>query len=242
MLLAVTLVACGGQTPALTDPKEIITQGLTAMKDATSVHVDVAVTGSIDIPQTGGTFSLDGTTAAGDFDIANDSARITFEVPAFLGLRGEAIQIGNDSYIKTSVTGALYTKSTVADSGVPLDPDKAIADAETFLDKEGVVTEKLDDTDCGDRTCYVVQLTIPTSLLADAGAAASLDPSVLGESLVINLQFDQEDLRLRQVATDVDAGDAGALSLVVTFSKYGDAVEVSPPPSDQVTESGGLFN
>jgi hypothetical protein len=236
MLLALILIACGGQGPTLTDPKEIISQGLTATRDATSVHVDVAVTGSINIPQTGGTFSLDGTTAAGDFDIANDRARITFEVPAFGGLDGEAIQVGNDSYVKMSITGSKYTKSTVADTDVPLDPDKALEDVESFLDKEGVVTEKQDDESCGDRTCYVVRVTIPTALLADAGTSAGVDPSVIGESLVLTLQFDQEDMRIRQVSTDVDAGEAGSVSLVVTFSGFGEAVEISAPPADQVTE------
>jgi hypothetical protein len=239
VLLAMALAACGGQGPALTDPKEIITQGLQATSEAKSLHLDVAVTGTINIPETGGTFSLDGTNAAADFDIANDRVRATFGVPAIGGLTGEALQIGSDSYVKTSITGDLYTKSTVENSDVPLDPDKAFEQVQSFLDKEGVVSEKLDDASCGDRTCYVVRLTIPSSLLAEAGGSAGLDPSVIGESLVVDLQFDREDLRMRQVSTDISAGEMGSFGIVVTFSNYDEAVEVSPPPSDQVTQDGG---
>ena len=242
ILLAIALAACGSQGPALTDPRDIITKGLQATSEAQSLHLDVAVTGSVSIPDTGGTFNLDGTTAGGDFDIANKRSRVTFAVPAFLGLTGEAIQIGTDSYVKTSVTGALYTKSTVQDSDVPLDPDQAFDEVESFLDKEGVEAEKLDDASCGDRNCYVVTLTIPTSLLADAGTAAGVDPGqFLGESIVLDLQFDRENLRLRQVSTDIAAGDLGTLGLVATFSNYDATVEVSPPPDDQVTTEAPSF-
>ena len=241
MLLAIAVAACGGPGPALTDPNEIITQGLRATSEATSFHLDLAVSGSVTIPDTGGTFNLEGTTAGGDFDIANETARLTFAVPAFLGLSGELIQIGADSYVKTSLTGALYTKQSVADSGVPLDPNEAFEGVESFLDEEGVVSEKLDDVSCGDRTCYAIRLTIPSTLLASPGGAAGIDPGdFLGETLVLNLQFDREDLRLRQFATDIAAGDIGTFSIVATFSAYGEAVEVSPPPDDQVTEGGGL--
>jgi hypothetical protein len=238
MLLAVVLAACGSQVPALTDAKEIISQGLQATSEAKSLHLDVTVTGDVTIPESGGSFNLDGTTAGGDFDIANDRIRLTFEVPAIFGLTGEALQIGTDSYVRTSLTGPKYVKSTVEDSSVPVDPDKAFAEVENFLNKEGVVSEKLDDVTCGDGTCYVVRLTIPSSLLAEAGTSSDFDPSVIGESLVVNLQFDREDLRIRQAATDISAGEMGTLGLVVTFSKYDEAVEVSPPPSDEVTTEG----
>jgi hypothetical protein len=239
LLVAMAISACGSAGPALTDPDEIITQGLAATGEATSLHLAVAVTGSITIPQTGGTFNLEGTTAAGDFDIAKDRARLTFKVPAFLSLSGEVIQVGTDSFVKTSLTGDLYTKSTTTDTGVPVDPVAAISQVGDFLDKEGVESEKLDDVSCGDQTCYSVSLTIPSSLLGSAGAAAGVDASqFLGETLVINLQFDRETLRLTQVSSDIDAGDAGTFGVVVTISGYNAAVEVSPPPSDQVTEGG----
>ena len=42
LVLATALAACGSQAPALTDPREIISQGLLATREATSLHLDVA--------------------------------------------------------------------------------------------------------------------------------------------------------------------------------------------------------
>ena len=54
VLLAVVLAACGGTSaPAITDPAEIIGQGLEATADATSFHLDLTVTGNVTIPDTG---------------------------------------------------------------------------------------------------------------------------------------------------------------------------------------------
>jgi len=239
MLFAVALAACGAPSaPAINDPAEIIGQGLEATGDTTSFHLDLTVTGNLTIPDTGGTFDLEGTTASGDFDIANKLGHLTFEVPALFSLSGEVLQIGTDSYVKTSLTGDTYTKSTVSDTGeVPTDPDKALAGLQDFLDMEGVQTEKLDDVSCGDSTCYAVKLTIPSTLLSQASEVAGIDPSeMVGDALVLNMQFDRESLHLTQLSTDIDAGAAGTFGLLLTVSGYGEPVEVSPPPSDQVTE------
>lgn len=239
LLLAVVLAACGGTSaPAITDPAAIIGQGLEATADATSFHLDLTVTGNVTIPDTGGTFDLEGTTASGDFDVANKLGHLTFEVPALFSLSGEVLQIGTDSYVKTSLTGDTYTKSTVADTGdVPTDPDTALAGLQDFLDKEGVETEKLADVNCGDRTCYAVKLTIPAALLSAGSEVAGIDPSELvGDALVLNMQFDRENLHLTQLSSDIEAGGLGTLGLLLTLSGYGEPVEVSPPPSDQVTE------
>ena len=87
-----------------------------------------------------------------------------------------------------------------------------------------------------------MRLTIPSSLLLEnAGTPAGIDAGAfLGESLVLDLQFDRENLRVRQVSTDVEAGEVGSFGIVLTFSNYDATVEVSPPPDDQVTEDGGL--
>ena len=242
LVLATALAACGPSGPTLTDPKEIISQGLLATREASSLHLDVAVSGTVTIPQTGGTFDLGGITAGGDFDIANKRSRLTFSVPAFMSISGEAILIGSDSYLKTTLTGPQYVKSTADQASVPLDPTEAFNQVEAFLDKDGVVSEKLDDVTCGDRSCYRVRLTVPASLfLESAGTPAGIDPGAfLGESLVLDLQFDRENLRVRQVSTDVEAGEVGSFGIVITFSNYDAAVEVSPPPADQVTEEGGF--
>ena len=159
-------------------------------------------------------------------------------MPALFSLSGEVLQIGTDTYTKTSLTGDTWTKSTVADaSDVPTDPDKALAGLQDFLGKEGVQTEKLADVSCGDSTCYAVKLTIPSALLSEGSDVAGIDPSeIVGDALVLNMQFDRENLQLTQLSSDIDAGETGTFGLLLTLSSYGDPVEVSPPPSDQVTE------
>lgn len=238
LLIAVALAACGTSAPTLSDPNEIITQGLKATGQATSFHVDVQISGTVNIPETGGTFNLDGTTAGGDFDIAKKLARLTFSAPGLMGLEGEVLQIGEDSYTKTSLTGAKYMHSTTtADTSVPTDPDKIFAEVSSFLDKEGVDTAKLDDVECGDATCYAVTLTVPTSLMEEAAGSSGVSiGQSIGDSVVLNLQFERQSLRLTQASTDLDAADVGTFSLVMTFSNYNAGVQVSPPPSDQVTE------
>jgi hypothetical protein len=237
LIIAVALAACGPSAPAISDPKQIISQGMQATGEATSFHVDVQISGTVNIPDTGGTFNLDGTKAAGDFDIAKKLARLTFSAPGLMSLQGEVLQIGTDTYTKVSLVGAKYMHSTTTDTSVPTDPDKVFSEVDSFLDKEGVETAKLDDVECGDAKCYAVTLTVPTSLMAEAGSSSGVDiGQFLGDSVVLNLQFDRESLRLTQASTDLDAGDTGKFGVVLTFSKYNESVQVSPPPSDQVTE------
>ena len=103
VMLAV-LAACQG-TPALTDPTDIITQGLEATTSLKSFHVSLALDGSITMPETGGSIDLGSTSLEADVDIGGKQAHLNFAVPAFLGLSGEALLIGQDLWVKTSMGG-----------------------------------------------------------------------------------------------------------------------------------------
>jgi hypothetical protein len=142
------------------------------------------------------------------------------------------------------MTGELWSRSDATDAGTGTDvtdPEAMLADVRAFLDEEGVEVEKLGDVDCGDGSCYQVRLTIPSALLSDAGDAAGMDAGeVFGEALVVDLQFDREDLYLANASTSVASDATGTFSLTLTLSAFDAPVEVSPPPSDQVTEGGGL--
>jgi hypothetical protein len=235
------LAACGGAGPALSDPKEIVTQGLEATADLNSMHVVITIDGSASISEQGGEMSLNGTRLEGDIDIENKQGHLTFAVPALMGLTGEVIQVGRDSYFKTSLTGEMWSKSEVSE-GDPvaeaMDPAEQLEEVRSFLDKEGVDVAKLDDTDCGDRTCYAVRLTVPTELLADTAEGTDVDPALLGEELVLDLLFDRQDLWLSEVSTEVSAEGMGEFSLTLTLSGFNEAVEVEAPPADEVTEGG----
>lgn len=236
------LAACGSGTPEVTDPKEIVIQGLEAMGEVESVHFVVSLDGTASIPDLGGEMNLSGTELSGDLDITDERARVEFSVPAMFSLSGEVIQIGQDTYTQTSLTGETWSKSTL-DEDDPvagaLDPTEALEQVREFLDKEGVEVEKLDDAECGEETCHAVRLTIPAEVLAEAGESADMDPGELvGEALVLDLLFDREDRWLTEVSTRIVAESVGELTLSLSFSAFNDPVLIEAPPADQVTEGG----
>lgn len=239
-LLAV-LAACQS-TPAITDPVEIITQGLEATADLKSLHISLALDGTLKVPDGGGSFGLDATSLEADVDIEARSVRATVAVPAFLNLTADLIVIGQDVWYRTSMGGTKWFHQGNELTGSPspsasLDPQAMIDKLKEALAKEGVVTKKLADVACGDRQCYQVSVSVPSTLMTDAGAVASLDPStIFGDALVINLLFDREKLWLTEVSTSVDNEAVGTFSATLSFSNFDEAVDFSPPPSPDVTE------
>lgn len=247
VMLAV-LAACQG-TPALTDPADIIAQGFDATADLKTFHVSVAVDGTVTMPETGGTFSLEGTTLEADIDIEGEQLSFSFAVPAMMGLNGDLRIIGQDLWVKVSMLGTKWQHmdlgeflpgASAAPSAVASPDIQAMIDqVRDFLAKEGVVTTKEEDVNCGDRKCYHVQVTIPPEVMTDAGtdAVPSFDPStIFGDALVLDLLFDRENLWLTEVATSIDSEEAGTFSARVTFSAFDAEVTVSPPPLADVTE------
>lgn len=240
MLLALALVACGGGQPALTDPAEIVTSGLKATSELSSAHIEIAVDGTVDVAEMGTTLDLAGTKLEGDFDLANTAASLTFKVPAFLGVTGEVIALDGASYVKTSMTGAQWMKQETSGEDDPLsqaqDPKQALAELEKFLAMDGVETTKRDDVDCGEKTCYSVQLIIPASLLNEELAAEAPSDLIGEDDLVIELLFDKEKLYLTEASTSVTAPEMGTISITLTLSAFNESVSISAPPEDEVVE------
>jgi hypothetical protein len=248
-LVALMLAACGGAaspTPALS-ARDVITKGMEATANLKSVHLAVTASGTLDVPQLGSAgLNLKGTTLDGDIDIAGKKVALHFLVPPLLNVEGDVVVADEAVYFKTTLTGPKWMKESAGNLGaspsaVP-DPKAAIDELAAFLNKDGVNARTLDDAACGDRTCYQVELTIPSELLADAGSAAPLPSGVLGQDLVLNLKFDKEKLYLTSVATSVDAQESGTFSLDLTLSKFDEATSISAPPADQVDQSGGGFS
>lgn len=239
--LTLVLAACGSATPALSDPNEIITTGLEATTGAQAFHMSAEVSGTVTIPDSGGTFTLDGTSLDADLDLEAQSFHMTLAVPALLGMTAEIVQIGTDQYVKSSLTGPKWQHTEVA-AGDPVsevtDPTAMLESANDFLATEGVETKKLDDSECGSASCYHVQLTIPAEVLGDAADATGgvLPSDVLGDGLVLDLYFTKSDNRLAQVTTGVDSESVGTLTLTVTFSSWDESVTVEAPPANEVEE------
>jgi hypothetical protein len=236
------LAACKGAA-TITDPTDIITQGLTATTSLKSFHVSLALDGSVTMPGSPAKIDLGSTSLDADIDIAGRQAHLTFAVPAFLSLTGDVLLIGKDLWVKTSMGGDKYSHMAADFPGASFQPTASLDTAsmvkkvKDFLAKDGVVTKKLADVACGDRQCYQVSVTIPSSLMKDAGAVASLDPTtVFGDALVLNMLFDREKLYLTALSTDVASDTMGTFSITLNFSNFDEAVTLSPPPDAQVTE------
>jgi hypothetical protein len=242
--MVVAVLAACQSTPAITDPVEIITQGLDATTNLRTMHVSLSLDGTVTVPDSGGTFNLDSTSLEADVDIPAKSVRASVVVPAFLGLTADLIVIGEDVWYRTSMGGTKWFHQRNDLSASPLPIPTASLDTQAMIDKvkealatEGVVTKKLADVACGDRQCYQVSVSVPTSLMSEAGAMASLDPSsIFGDAVVINLLFDREKLWLTEISTSIDSDTVGTISATLSFSKFDEAVEFSAPPSPEVTE------
>jgi hypothetical protein len=243
--LAIALAACGSPAlPALTDPTEIVTAALKATESAKSVHLDATLDGTINVDLTGsGTATdlpLNGTTAAADVDMAGGKAHATFAIPAFLNLNGEVIQIGETSYLKTSLTGPQFETQKATDS-LPVDPTDAagiVDDVGDFLSADGVDPVKGEDVDCGGERCYTVSIELTPEELAALGAgqaeALGLPLDIGAASLAITIRVEKNTYHLAGVTTVASLGEQGTLTLNLTLAKWDQPMDISPPPADQV--------
>lgn len=240
---------------ALTDPADILTQGAQATAEADSLRFEMSLDGEMTDPSTGTPLPLDGVSVSGEVDMANEAAHLAFAVPSLFGLSGEAIVIGQDMYLLTSMTGDLWVHSTSDETPETTEPpttDEIADKVAELLATEGVTAEKLDDVECGDDTCYRVQLTVPASVLAEHGGMPGmggdmpgmggmgelLPEDLFGGPMVLDLQFQHDGLWLRQVSTGADAGEGGSFAVTLAFSEYNASFDISAPPPDQVTEEG----
>jgi hypothetical protein len=242
--VAVVLTACGGPSlPALTDPNEIVTAALASTEGAKSVHLEVTVDGSVNADLTGAgtgtSIKLTGTTATADVDMAGGKAHATVAVPALLNFNADLIQIGETTYVKSSLGGPQYETMQATDE-LPVDPTDAAGifdDIGDLLTAEGVDPVKGDDVECGGRQCYTVMIELTPDELAALGGGAATDLlplDVSSASLAFTIRVEKDTRRLAGINAVASLGEQGSLTLDVAFSKWDEPVDVSPPPADQI--------
>lgn len=261
-LLATVLVAACAETPSvpeLSDPMAIVEAAATQAASSQSVHVDVIADGTLQLDITGtgagAPIQLTDSTASLDLDLAAGAAKATFALPGILGLRGELIAVDGATYIKTSLTGPLYQKSTAAATGLPdpsgtPDPSSVFAmltDVRTALARPGVDPVKGADVACGSGTCYTVMIQLTPAELSALG----VDPGVLplpgnlpipvpdisDQTIDLTIRVDKITTRLAGLTANAAGGASGDLSAELTFSKWDEALTISAPPADQVAGS-----
>src|SRR5262245_29696177 len=203
LAVAIAVLASGcnatAPSPALTDPKAIVTAGLDASQIAHTVHLDVRVDGSakVSLPGTpigGGTpVKLDGTTAAVDVDFDKPALHATFAVPSLFNLAGEVIAVDGKAYVKSTLTGPLFQVT----QGTPADPAairSLLNGLETAIGQPGVVLTKGADAQCGSEQCYVVTTTLSADQLGTtAGSVAGLPVDLTGATVDLTLFVEQTD-------------------------------------------------
>ena len=251
LITSLALAACASApaAPPLTDPKEILVKSVEALAKAKSVHLAASLTGTFngDLMGSGQAteFRLDGTTAEGDLDIAGKKFRLSFSVPAFLGLNGELIQVGQNTYVKTSLTGAKYQKETSAELPVDevTDPAKAGEGIRQFLELPGITPTKVADATCGDnKDCYQVEIDLSSEDLAALESSVPAAGADLDDAAIkMTFGVEKETLRMSKLVLSVTAGTQGSADLTLNMTKWDEAVTVNEPPADQVSEGGGLL-
>lgn len=237
-VVALLAGACGSSAPALTDPKDILSQSAATLSALKSVHIHVDVAGSvkIDLLGTGSASALDltGTTADVDVDLPNSKAHASFSVPAMFGLGGDFIQIGADQYTKVSLAGPKYTKNTTAPStasAAPTDPKALVKQVQDALTKLSSPPAKGADEKVGDQDCYRVTLKLTAADLS--GAGASLPPGMTGDGTV-DVWVRKNDLRPARLVAAINGGDQGSLTLTITLSNFDATISIDAPPADQI--------
>ena len=244
--LALLAAACGGTTPsspALTDPKAIVTAALTSTEAAKSVHLALTANGeaTVALPIAGGTgtpVDLTGTTASADIDFVKPAAHATFALVAGLTINGEAIAVDGKTYLKTGFTGPLYVESA-AGAGL-FDASiigKLIKNVGEILLKPGITLVKGDDVACGSKECYTVSADVTAADLATSAGSAldTLPVDLAGATLKLTIRV-EKDLpnHLAGMTAVLSPANGKALTVDVTASKWDEPVTITAPPADQV--------
>jgi len=242
--LVLALAACSPTPPPISDPREILRLAVEHLRAASSVHIEGAIDGQLDLaPVFGGTrssaLSLTGTRFEGDLAMAANRAAIRFEVPAVLGLTGELRQIGDEMYLTSTLTSRGWHHLTGA-GALPFEIGRPVSwlDALTaWLDRPANVPTRLDDASCRSGTCYVVRLSVSAEQLAGlASAAPGSIPGLAEASLMLELRVDRATLGLSEATLGIDLRSATSISMALRFSSWGAPVTIEPPPAGEVVE------
>jgi LppX_LprAFG lipoprotein len=264
-LCAIVIAACSGgpgSSPALTDPKVILTDSTTSLQGLKSLHFKVAVAGSINTgdlgdltgggdaasaaPSTAPTMlDLTGTTIEGDVDVAGGNGQVAVSVPALLAFTANVISVGGVTYIKTSLGDTKYAKIDLGalTSGLPIpslpalgSPDpSAAADMTAAIQAELAklpAPTQLADETVNGQDCYHVQEVVPSSAIPDSSDVLN----GASGTLTVDLWSQKSDLRPSRLVIVIDAGTSGKLTLTVDLTNYDAAVTIAAPPADQISD------
>ncbi len=243
-LLSLLLAACASTpavAPALTDPKEIVTKGVTSIQDIKTFEFTGSFTGNVAAAQLGN-FDLSTVKMSGAVDIAKKSAKFTLDAPTLLGTKVDAIVVDGNAYYQLSGAAAMMggggTAGKYTKIAVPTDPSnpvaaatdvtKLVADLQAGLAKLPSPLTKAADEKCGDVDCYHVTTTVTKA------QALALDPtSTLDADVTVDLWTRKSDYRPARFGLSVTSPSLGTFGVTLDV-KYDVAVSVAAPPAEQI--------
>jgi hypothetical protein len=253
LIAALAVGACQQGAPLLTDPNAILAAAATTTASATSVHIDVSADGPVEVDPfgtgAGAAINLRGTTASADVDLAANELRATFSSPNLMGIAGELIVVDGSAYVKSTLTGPNYLKTTIPEPAAssPIPSAAALSGLADLLARAGLEPVKGDDVPCAGGTCYTVTIDLTAEELAAlsgpvTGGATPSAPTIPGVQLPdlsdasaeLKILVEQSSTRLSGLDAVLHLGDIGDPHVIVTFTKWNEPVTIAAPPADQV--------
>ena len=246
-ILSLVLAACASPpaAPALTDPKEIVTKGVTSLADVKTFEFTGTFTGTVAAQQLG-TFDLSSVKMSGAVDLAGKRARFSLDAPDVLGTKIEALLVGNTAYYKVAgalgfMTGGSATTFTKVDvpmasgdpAAVATDPTKLVAGIQDALAKLPVQPTKAADEKCGDADCYHVTLALDAGQIRQLGGSALGSAAPIDGSLAVDLFTRKQDYRPARIALSVTSAELGTFGFAIEL-RYDVSVSIQAPPADQI--------
>jgi hypothetical protein len=258
ILVAIVVAGCGGSsgTPTaapLSDPSEILARSAASLEHVKTVHVKIDVKGKVDASTLGITglssnITLDGIKIEGDVDIEGQAYHLVLSAPpALFGVSAEIVSVDGYTYTKSSLQpGGKYTKASAGDAPVSIpSPDasmsledqiaaikKSLTDAGATATLEG--TEQVDG-----QNAYHISISIPLDKINEtiSGAGGSAASGITVDSAEFDMWVYTASLRPAKLQVKGSAGTVGNVDLLVTMSKYDQAVTITAPPADQIEAS-----
>ena len=262
LLAALLAAACQPSAealPRLDDPKEILEEAIRTTAELQFVHAKLEGATTAD----GGAQQY---TVEGDIDLAQRE----FHAMAEAGMGGisqkaELLLVGTDMFLRLQDSGLVGVDGSGADdrwqrqpldggsdprNGLPATPAIAVA-LRALLDDPGITTALEGMTDCGDRQCYHVTITVDPEVTwrainggliggAPGNEIGPPDPAV--PELVFDVKVDEATRNLVSVATSI-AAEGQSVDLAATLSAHGVEFDLLPPSPDDVVDLdlGGGF-
>jgi hypothetical protein len=242
---AFTVIACQSgvpQAPALTDPKEILTQSILSLKNVKTVEMTGAFTGAVKAAELGGNFDLSTIKLSAALDVPNKKAKLFVDAPTLMGTKLDALVVDKAAYLKiagpfAAMAGASadkYTKTEVPESSSdPLsnatDVAKGVDERKKGLDSLVTPPTKGADEKCGDQDCYHVTLKVTAADVQKLNAEAA----AMGGDVTLDVWSRKSDVRPAKLTLTIATPDQGTFGATFEF-KYDTSISIEAPPADQV--------